>query len=425
MLPIDPKFLTIIIFMLAYIFIISFYNRKYIVVWISVIVLLLLGILTPMVALKAVNWNVIMLYFGMLFVSEVFMFSKMPDYLATLFTSKAKKVSVALIIICAFSGFLSIFLENVAVVLLVAPIALSIAKKIDTNPVPLFVGIAISSNLQGVATLIGDPPSMLLAGFAKMNFNDFFFLKGKPSIFFAVEIGAIVSLLVLYYFFHKHDAPMHELEKENYISIVPTLLVTGLVVSLILGSFLTTWEYTTGFLCVVFGIFSFIWYFIYMKGKEVKKFLLDMDWLTGIFLIGLFVLVQSLVLQGVMDDIANFILGIGGGNKLFLYMLLVGTAVVISAFVDNVPFLLAMLPVVQIITHNIGTNPYLFYFGLLIGASVGGNITPIGASANVVAMGITRQHGYPAKFWDFVKIGLPFTIVSVLASSLFLWFVFA
>ena len=164
---------TLIIFILGYFLIILFYEKKFIFVWIAVIILILIKSVTIPEAFFSINWNVIMLYIGMLFVSSVFLYSKMPDYLANYFVSKARRTSSIMLIICIFAGILSIFLENVSVVLLVAPIALSISKRCKINPIPLFIGIAISANLQGSATLIGDPPSMLLASFAHLRFNDF------------------------------------------------------------------------------------------------------------------------------------------------------------------------------------------------------------------------------------------------------------
>jgi len=162
----NEKLSVISIFALAYFFIILFYNWKTIIVWTTVALLLILHLITLREALGAIEWNVLFLYFGMLFVSEVFLISKMPDYLATLVAGRTKSTGIAMVIICVFTGFLSIMLENVAVVLLVAPIALAISRKADIHPVPLFIGMAVSSNLQGAATLIGDPPSMLLAGAA-------------------------------------------------------------------------------------------------------------------------------------------------------------------------------------------------------------------------------------------------------------------
>lgn len=419
------KFAAIGIFALTYVLIILFYHKKFLIVLLAVAALLLLGIESPKQAFDAINWNVILLYYGMLFVGEVFLYSKMPDYLATLFASKTKNVAIAMVVICCFTGALSILLENVAVVLLVAPIAISISKKCDINPVPLFIGMAISSNLQGTATLIGDPPSMLLGSFANMNFNDFFLLDGKPGIFFAVQIGAVVSAVVLYWLFRKYNKRMPSIELEHYLSLVPTVLVILLIVCLIMSSFVTNLpDYTAGLLCCIFGAICLVWYLGHSKRRDILQFVNTLDWQTGLFLIGIFILVQSLSVSGVIDDMAQMIIRVTGKNAFAAFMIILWSSVFLSAFVDNVPFLVAMLPVTKLLTEHIGTSPYIFYFGLLIGASVGGNITPVGASANIVAMGIVKKQGHHVKFMQFVKIGLPFTIAAVTASAAFVWFVF-
>jgi len=198
---------AIIIFVFAYILIVINYEKKAGIVFAGIIILLILGILSPLEALKAVNWNVLGIYFGMLFMIEIFVYSKVPDLIAIYVANKAKSVSTVLILISAISGFISVAVANVAVVLIIAPIALQITRRLKISPVPLLTAIAISANLQGVATLIGDPPSMLMAGFAKFTFNEFFFYAHKPSLFFAVQIGAIASLFVLYFFFRKYNHP--------------------------------------------------------------------------------------------------------------------------------------------------------------------------------------------------------------------------
>ena len=419
------KILAIAIFVLTYLLIIIFYHKKSAIVWAAAAAMLLLKVESPKDALGAINWNVILLYFGMLFVSEVFLYSKMPDYLATLFASKTKSTTAAMLIICAFTGAISILLENVAVVLLVAPVALAISKKCDINPVPLFIGMAVSSNLQGTATLIGDPPSMLLGAFTKMSFNDFFVLDGKPGIFFAVQLGAITSLAVLYFAFRKYNKLMPRLEKEHYISGVPSVLVILLVACLILSSFIDNLPpFTAGLLCCTFGAISLVWYVFHSKRRDVIAFTKTLDWQTGVFLIGIFILVKSLDVSGVIKDISQIIVRCAGDSPLSAFIIITGISVALSAFIDNIPFLVVMLPVTKLLTEHIGTNPYVFYFGLLIGASVGGNVTPIGASANIVAMGIVKKQGHHVSFFDFVKIGLPFTLAAVLASAAFVWFVF-
>jgi Na+/H+ antiporter NhaD/arsenite permease-like protein len=423
-LPVKPA--VAVIFALTYLLVIFFYKRKTIIVWLAVAVLLVLRFLTVREAWGALELNVLFLYFGMLFVSEAFLVSRMPDHLAVKVAGRAKTTGIAMVAICAFTGLLSIMLENVAVVLLVAPIALAISRKTGIDPVPLFIGMSVSSNLQGAATLIGDPPSMLLAGAAGLTFNDFFFYQGRPGIFFATEIGALVSLVVLLVLYRRYRKVMPVLQRERFLSLMPTLLVVALILSLILGSALQgRFPYLTGLICLCYGVLSFFWYLWHSRGKELKAFLLRLDWQTGLFLAGIFILVESLSLAGFMEDLAAFVLKIGRGSPFLVFLVLVWFSVILSAFVDNVPYLMAMLPVVRVLTVEVGVSAYLLYLGLLLGASVGGNITPLGASANIVAMGILRKQGLEVKFFQFVRIGLPFTVLAVIASSFFAWLVFA
>jgi Na+/H+ antiporter NhaD/arsenite permease-like protein len=369
---------------------------------------------------------VVLLYFGMLLVSEAFLFSRMPDFLATLLAGRAGRVSLALLLLCLFAAFLSTALENVAVVLLVAPVGLAIARKCEVSPVPLLIGLAVISNLQGAATLIGDPPSMLLAEFAGLSFNDFFILDGKPYIFFATQVGMVAGAVVLFLFFRRFRRVMPPIEKEGYLSLGPTLLVTLLVAALVAGSSLEHgFAYATGLTCVFFGLLSFLWYLVHNRGRELKVFFSRLDWQTGVFLVGIFILVESLSAVGLMEALAGLIVRLAGSRPFKVYLLVVWFSVLLSAFIDNVPFLLAMLPVSRLVAGEVGMSPYLLYLGLLLGASLGGNITPIGASANIVAMGILRKQGNHVRFGEFMRIGLPFTLAAVAAGTLFAWLIFA
>ncbi len=425
MLPLPPKLFVVTVFLVTYLLLILLYRHKLIVVWAAVALLLALRYLSPLQAWRSIEWNVVLLYFGMLLVSESFLYSRMPDYLATVVAGRARRVSTALLLLCLFAGLLSTALENVAVVLLVAPVGLAIARKCEVHPGPLLIGLAVVSNLQGAATLIGDPPSMLLASFAGLNFNDFFILEGRPYLFFATQVGAVAGLGVLYLFFAGYRRRMPALKKESYLSLGPTLLALALVASLVASSSLEhSFEYATGLLCVLFGVLSFLWFMLYNRGRELKDYLRRLDWQTGLFLIGIFVLVESLAVVGLMEDLAGWVLAAAGSRPFLVYALIVGVSVALSAFIDNVPFLLAMLPVCRLITGAIPIDPYLLYMGLLLGASVGGNATPVGASANIVAMGILRKQGQAASFGQFVRIGLPFTLAAVTASALFGWLIY-
>ncbi|MDD5255166.1 MAG: SLC13 family permease [Candidatus Omnitrophica bacterium] len=421
----DPKTASLAIFVCAYLLFVVFSRLRTAIAVCAACLLLLAGALSWKDAFWVINWNVMGIFVGTLAVADVFMKSRVPAYIAELIVDKAKNTAWAILFICALTGFISAFVENVATVLIVAPVALSLAKKLKINPMNMMIGVAISSNLQGAATLIGDPPSMLLGGFARMNFGDFFFYRGKPSIFFAVELGALASFLVLYFLFRKHKEKARILEVEKIRSWVPTVMLAALIVSLALSSFFVCgFSYMAGIICMAFGIIALIWEKLANKGAIIRG-LRELDWDTTFFLAAIFILVGSLTMNGWIEAAAGYLSGLVGSNIFFGYTLIVFLAVFLSAFVDNVPFLAAMLPVAISMSSKLGVDPSLFLFGLLIGASLGGNITPIGASANIVTCGLLKKEGYEVRFKDFVKIGLPFTLVAVTTAYLFVWFVWS
>lgn len=419
----NQSIFCLVVFILAYILFVLLPNKRTMIALGASLLLLLFRTISIKEAFFAINWNVMGIFVGTLIVADIFMESRVPAYIAEIIVDKAKNTAWAILYICLLTGFISAFVENVATVLIVAPIALALAKKLKMNPMQMMIAIAVSSNLQGTATLIGDPPSMLLGGFAKMNFGDFFFYKGRPSIFFAVEIGALASLVVLYLIFRKHKEKAKLLPVEKVKSWVPTNLLVCLIILLAGSSFFDTgFSYMAGIICVIFGIISMLWGKFVNKSSIVEG-LKSLDWDTTFFLIGVFILVGSVTLTGWIGTVSNFLSGLVGKNIFLGYTLVVFISVFLSAFIDNVPFLAAMLPVAISMSDKLHINPSLFLFGLLIGASLGGNITPIGASANIVACGLLKKEGYRVSFKEFAKIGLPFTLVAVTAAYLFVWFV--
>jgi len=419
----NPKIISLIVFLFAYVLFILLPYRRTIVALAGSLLLVLTQVVSLKEAFLAVNWNVMGIFVGTLAIADVFMESKVPAYLAEMIVDKARSTTWSILFICLLTGIISAFVENVATVLIVAPIALSLARKLKINPVKMMIAIAVSSNLQGAATLIGDPPSMLLGGFAKMNFGDFFFYRGKPSIFFAVELGALVSFFVLYFIFRKHRQKLQLVTVEKVRSWVPTVLLVSLIGLLALSSFLDTgFSYLAGQLCMAFGIIALAWDKLVNK-RPILSGMKGLDWDTTFFLMGIFIIVGSLSLTGWIEVIAGYLANLVGGNIFLGYTAIVFISVILSAFIDNVPFLAAMLPVAMIMSDKLQVSPSLFLFGLLIGASLGGNITPIGASANIVACGLLKKEGYPVKFTDFMKIGIPFTIAAVSAAYLFVWFI--
>lgn len=412
-------------FFCAYALFVFLPNRRTLVALAGGLILILSGTISPLNAIRAVNWNVMGIFVGTLLVADIFMSSRVPAHVAEIILAKAKNTGWAILFICLLTGFISAFVENVATVLIVAPIALALAKKLDFNPTKMMIAIAISSNLQGTATLIGDPPSMLLGGFAGMNFMDFFFYQGRFSIFWAVEVGALASFLVLWWIFRSYKSKVPHQPAEKVISWFPTLLLIAMILLLAGSSFWDSgFSHSAGLICLSFGLIALIWG-SFKNEKTLWRGLKSLDWDTTFFLMGVFILVGSITATGGIILAANWLTGLIGQNVWLGYTLIVFLSMFISGFVDNVPFLAAMLPVAMTMAHSLNINPSLMLFGLLIGTSLGGNITPIGASANIVACGILKKEGQPVKFWEFIKIGLPFTLAAVTAAYLFVWVVWS
>lgn len=418
-----PKTIALIIFLVSYVLFIFKNDIRTQVAIVAAVLLILTGALTPIQAFHAVNWNVLGIFIGMLIVSSVFMESKVPAYMAEIVVSRVSRLALALLLICIITGFISAFLDNVSTVLIVAPFALSIAKKLKVDPTSMMIGIAVSSNLQGTATLIGDPPSMLLGGFAHMNFWDFFIYQGRPSIFFAVELGAIASFTVLYLIFRIHDRKINVRMIEKVKSWWPSVFLVMLILLLAGSSFVRTdFPYISGSLCLAFAFISLIWRSFFWGTSAMKK-LSSLDWDTSLFLAAVFILVGSMSVTGWVDAFASSLSTLIGTNVFLGYTVIVFFSVFVSALIDNIPFLAAMLPVAMTMSAHLGIKPSLFLFGLLIGSCLGGNITPIGASANIVACGILKKEGHKVSFGRFFRIGFPFTMAAVIVAYLFIWFV--
>lgn len=423
----NTMILALAIFIVMYILLLVFADRRWIIAPAAALLFLLTGILRPAEALRAINWNVLMMLAGTMATVELFIQSKMPGRMAENLLRKVPNIQWAAVVLSVFSGVISAFVDNVATVLMVAPVGVAVAKQLKINPVPLIIAIAVSSNLQGAATLVGDTTSILLAGYLNMSFNDFFWFQGKPGIAFAVEAGALLTIPVLLYLFRKEKARVSAEVKTVVTDYVPTVLMLGTVLLLIVASqFKNRPELTNGLICCGIAVIGILYEALRTKSAGlVKETLEAVDWKTLVLLAGLFVVIEGINRAGVIDAIAALFVKIGGGSKLRTYVLIVGVSVLLSAFIDNIPYVATMLPVVGGIAAQMGITPYLFAFGLLIGATLGGNITPVGASANIAGIGIMQKEGYKVSTGDFVRIGIPFTLIAVLTGALVIWIVWA
>jgi Na+/H+ antiporter NhaD/arsenite permease-like protein len=417
----------LVVFLACYVLFVVFPHHRSWVAASGSLALVLLGPMTWADALgEKIHWNVIALFFGTLILADLFMQSRMPAVLAEMFADRTRTARGAMMAVGVLSSALSAFVENVAVVLLVAPVAVSLCEKLGVRPVRLLILIAVFSNLQGTATLIGDPPSMILAGYMRLSFNDFFVYHGRPGIFFAVQAGALAAVLVTFLLLRRHHEPTVMVPVETIRDWFPTWLMLGLVTGLALASRVDpgfTWF--AGALTLALAGVGLFWFRWRARWGSARALLKGLDWDTTFFLMGVFVVVGGLTDGGWLDMIAEWIARNFGDSLLEVFVTLVVISVVVSAFVDNVPYLLAMIPVAERVAHTLGAPVPLLMFGLLIGACLGGNVTPIGASANIVAAGLLRRQGHLVSFGEFMSVGVPFTLAAVFAACGFTWWVWA
>lgn len=374
-----------------------------------------------------VNWNVLMIYVGSMTIAALFLYSKVPAKIADFLVKVSPSTGLAIVLILAMTGIISIFVENVATVLVMAPIALSLCKKLKMNPTMFMVGLAVMSNLEGTATLIGDPPSMIFASYAGYTFNDFFVHAGRLSVFFVVQSGFLAGCIFFYAVFARLKEKT-EVEGEPVISVVPAILLLGLIFGLAAISFIPNEvPFLSGGFVMVLGLAGILWYIFSQKktGSETWELIKGLDWETIAFLIGIFVVVGAISETGLLKDFADFLARITGGSKLAGFILILAVSIFISGFVDNVPYIIVMLPVAGNMAESMGINRELFLFALLIGSCLGGNLTPFGASANVVAMGIVKKEGHPMSFAKWLKLGGTFTLITTAAAAIVLWLLWA
>ncbi len=420
-------FLALGIFVVMYVLLLALPKYRSYTALITALIFILLGILPVQSAIGAINLNVIMMLAGTMMIVELFIESNMPSYMAENLLKIVPNIQWAVVLLSLFSGIISAFVDNVATVLMVAPVGIEVSRKIKTNPVPVIISIAVSSNLQGAATLVGDTTSILLGSYANMSFNDFFWFLGKPGICFAVELGALLTIPVILFLFRHEKGKVNEKVTAKVTDYAPTVLLLGVIVLLIVASqFENKPELTNGFICCGLAVIGILYESIKQKSSDViKNVFKSVDYDTLLLLCGLFMVIEGITEAGVIDAIVSLFMKTGGNNVFVMYTLIVFVSVIVSAFIDNIPYVATMLPVVTGIAAMMGIDPYLFDFGLLIGATLGGNITPVGASANIAGIGILRKEGYEVKTKDFMRIGIPFTLVAVLSGYIFLWFVWA
>ncbi len=419
--------LAIVIFVAAYVLMLAFEKFRPYIALAGGLIFVVTGMLPLGDVLGAIDFNVILMIAGTMGIVALFIESKMPALLADLVMTKVSNVKWAAVALALFAGIISAFVDNVATVLMVAPIALEICKKLKTNPVPFIIAIAVSSNLQGAATLVGDTTAIMLGSALDMSFLDFIWYKGKPSIFFAVELGAVISAIILAFLFRKEKSPIEKATQLTKVTdYFPSVLLVGVLVLLIGASFIPDKPaITNGLICCALLVIGLVYTLIRNKRfSAVIEPLKEIDFSTIGILLGLFLMIGGISAKGVIDAAAKLLAETGGDNIFILYTVIVWASVLLSAFIDNIPYVATMIPVIAGLAAALNIDPTVLYFGLLSGATLGGNCTPIGASANIAGIGILRKSGYEVKNKDFFRIGIPFTLAAIIPAYIYIWLVY-
>ena len=443
---------ALILFVITYVCIFAFDKFRPYIALCSAVIFVVVGSIgvfpefsyTITDALKQIDWNVLMMIAGTMGTVYLFIESNMPQLMSDIIISKVHSVKWLVFVMSLFAGVVSAFVDNVATVLMIAPVALAVCKKLNISPVPAIICISISSNLQGAATLVGDTTSILLAKAANLDFMDFFFCKGKIGMFWVTECGALVAALIILILLRKEKQNVDLHDRTPVEDKVPTWLLILTVVCLIAASFIPYKnaaapgqfykpDITNGLICMFFFLIGIIRQSIKDRNLKVAKAdIKELDYYTIVLLAALFIVIGGITKAGIIDLIANGIASLNGGGRridvFVIFTIIVWMSVAISAFIDNIPYTATMLPVVAALAAKMnasgaGMDPNLLYFGLLVGATLGGNITPIGASANIAGIGICRKEGYEVKPKEFMKYSVPFTLAAVITGYVLLWLI--
>jgi len=419
---------AVILFAATYVLMLTFSKFRPYIALASGAIFIVSGMLPLDQIIGALDFNVLLMIGGTMGLVQLFIDSRMPERLADMIMNKVPNVQWAAVSLSLFAGIISAFVDNVATVLMIAPVAIEICKKLKTNPVPFIIAIAVSSNLQGAATLVGDTTAIMLGSALDMSFLDFIWYQGKPGMFFMVELGAVLSACIVYFTFRKNKGAIPKSGQLTKVEdFVPTVLLVGAIVLLIVASFLP-FEMpaeTNGLICTALLIVGLIYNFCKKKSLEaITGPLKAIDFETLGLLVGLFLMIGGIGNMGVIDALAGLLAKLGAGNPFLMYTIIVWASVLISAFIDNIPYVATMIPVIAGIATEMGIDPTALYFGLLSGATLGGNCTPIGASANITGIGILRKEGHEVANSDFFKIGIPFTLSAIVPAYILIWLLF-
>lgn len=386
--------------------------------------LLAFKVLSVEEAISYIDFNTLGVLIGMMIFVNIVKNSGLFEYVsiktAKIARGKPWKIMLLFTIVTAC---LSAFLDNVTTVLLVGPMVISICRTMDLNPLPFLMAQIVASNIGGTATLIGDPPNIMIGSEADLSFVDFLINTGPAVV---LIMGALGVMLWIAYGRKLHvnaEARMRVMLLDEKRTIIDMKLMKKSIVMmalLVLGFlFHAKLGYESSAIALIGAAIMLI-----IGKQDVEQIIAEVEWTTMAFFTGLFVIVGGLIKTGIIDMLALKMIDLTGGEPMLMIIVLLWGSAIFSSILDNIPFVAALIPVVLAMEGQ-GINVTPLWWAISLGACLGGNGTLIGASANVVLSGISGRHGYPLTFKHYLKMGIPVTVVSILISTVYLLMRFA
>lgn len=418
-----PALVALGLFLVVFILIVTERLNKTVVALLGAAVFLLMQLVHREEAFRHVDWEVIFVLVSMMIVVNVVQKTGIFQW-AAIKLAKSVEGNPVLVMIGLFllTGLFSAFLDNVTTILILAPISILIAVELGLNPVPFLVIQALGSNIGGAATLIGDPPNIMIGLAAGLAFSDFLIWLGP-----IVLVILFLSSIILFFLFsgrlkvtNERKARIMDMDENRAITdpvyTARSLSILGLV---LLGFLLHDWLHIPIFAIAMGGAATLL---LFEKHEQVRHTLENVEWETIFFFIGLFLMVGGLVDMGVIEFLAKEVLDFTRGNLVLTGNIILWASGLLSGVVDNIPYVATMIPLVKNIQGGL-SDPTLatpLWWALALGACLGGNLTLVGASANVVAAGMAQKGGYRITFVEFLKYGLGFGLLSLAISWVYL-----
>ncbi|MDD3535045.1 MAG: ArsB/NhaD family transporter [Candidatus Cloacimonetes bacterium] len=418
--------IALVIFGITYILIITEWINKMLAAMMGGFAIILTGIVHQKVAFAAIDWNVIFFLIGMMMVISVMRQTGLFMYLAIKIAKLAKGRPLPIMVwMFLLTTVVSAFLGSVTTIMILVPIVLLVASELKISPIPFIITMVIGSNGGGAATMIGDPPNILIGSATHYNFLDFILNLTPPVVM--ITIASIGIIWLLYRkgmkVSNESRARLMSYSEKNLIKskflLVASLIVLGLmIIALSLQAII---HIETATVAMTAGLFLL---FISDRKKVEHIMANEIDWVTIFFFMGLFMIVESLVETGFIDMIAGSVMYITKGEPKSTSMVILWLSSLFSAVIDNVPFVAAMIPVLEKLGVLIGDSKAMdpVWWSLALGTCLGGNGTLIGASANIVAVGIANRNGFHISFKEFTKIGAIFALLATVISTFYILF---